>query len=278
MKSNESTFHGKRRGFFRSSTAETHFRTGRLWEDRFKSVIVEDCVAAKTISAYIDLNSVCAGMVKDPADCRWSSYGEAIGGGSKGNGKTARAGLVRALRAHKGWAVEKSEKPTGRDARRKRSGRARVEARRTPSARLSVRASYRGAKCCLSGEVFHGRGGDPKQVFRERGVCERPRSFRKEGQGQGRKMRGGCGRDGVESEGFEEGSLDYPAGATATALRSGPARHLRIGDSTKGGFRAVLQKGNSCAAVFQAPGSSMKPSSLRIRVGWRIFRRAFASI
>ncbi len=114
-----------------------HSRTGRLWEDRFKSVIVEDGVAAKTISAYIDLNPVRAGMVKDPADYRWSSYGEAIGGGSKGNGKTARAGLVRALRAHQAieadadlWAsgvsreyrkllmagaVEKSAERVGRD-------------------------------------------------------------------------------------------------------------------------------------------------------------------
>ena len=84
----------------------THSRTGRLWEDRFKSVIVEDGVAAKTISAYIDLNPVRAGMVKDPADYRWSSYGEAIGGGAKGNGKTARAGLVRALRAHQGAGAD----------------------------------------------------------------------------------------------------------------------------------------------------------------------------
>ena len=83
-----------------------HSRTGRLWEDRFKSVIVEDGVAAKTIAAYIDLNPVRAGMVKDPADYRWSSYGEAIGGGSKGNGKTARAGLVRALRAHHGTPAD----------------------------------------------------------------------------------------------------------------------------------------------------------------------------
>jgi hypothetical protein len=67
---------------------------------------VEDGVAAKTISAYIDLNPVRAGMVKDPADYRWSSYGEAIGGGSKGNGKTARAGLVRALRAHQGISAD----------------------------------------------------------------------------------------------------------------------------------------------------------------------------
>jgi REP element-mobilizing transposase RayT len=83
-------------------------RTGRLWEDRFKSVIVEDGVAAKTIAAYIDLNPVRAGMVTDPAEYRWSSYGEAIGGGAKGNGKTARAGLVRALRAHKGFAADAS--------------------------------------------------------------------------------------------------------------------------------------------------------------------------
>jgi REP element-mobilizing transposase RayT len=84
----------------------THSRTGRLWEDRFKSVIVEDGVAAKTMAAYIDLNPVRAGMVKDPAEYRWSSYGEAIGGGAKGNGKKARAGLVRAIRAHKGCAAD----------------------------------------------------------------------------------------------------------------------------------------------------------------------------
>ena len=84
----------------------THRRTGTLWEDRFKSVIVEDGVAAKTMAAYIDLNPVRAGMVKDPADYRWSSYGEAIGGGPRGNGKKARAGLVRALRAHQGVTAD----------------------------------------------------------------------------------------------------------------------------------------------------------------------------
>jgi len=84
----------------------THRRTGRLWEDRFKSVIVEDGVACKTVAAYIDLNPVRAGMVKDPAGYRWSSYGEAVGGGAKGNGKKARAGLVRAMRAHKGMGAD----------------------------------------------------------------------------------------------------------------------------------------------------------------------------
>ena len=83
-----------------------HSRTGTLWEDRFKSVIVEDGTAARTMAAYIDLNPVRAGMVADPADYRWSSYGEAVGGrvkgdsltrsGVMGNGKKAREGLVRA--------------------------------------------------------------------------------------------------------------------------------------------------------------------------------------
>ena len=84
---------------------KVHQRTGRLWEDRFKSVIVEDGAASRTIAAYIDLNPVRAGLVKDPADYRWSSYGEAVGGGGKGLGYKARAGLVRALRAHQGVAA-----------------------------------------------------------------------------------------------------------------------------------------------------------------------------
>ena len=49
------------------------------------------------MAAYIDLNPVRAGMVEDPADYRWSSYGEAVGGGPRGNGKKAREGLVRAI-------------------------------------------------------------------------------------------------------------------------------------------------------------------------------------
>ena len=83
-----------------------HSRKGTLWEERFKSVIVESGVAARTIAAYIDLNPVRAGMVKDPADYRWSSYGEAVGGGAKGNGKKAREGLVRAYSCDQGVGFE----------------------------------------------------------------------------------------------------------------------------------------------------------------------------
>ena len=77
-------------------------RRGNLWEETFKSVVVEDGLASKTMAAYIDLNPVRAGMVADPAEYRWSSYGEAVGGGIKGNGKKAREGLVRACMSHQG--------------------------------------------------------------------------------------------------------------------------------------------------------------------------------
>jgi REP element-mobilizing transposase RayT len=87
----------------------THERQGTLWEERFKSVIVESGIAARTMAAYIDLNPVRAGMASDPADYRWSSYGEAVGGGPKGNGKKAREGLVRACMSHHGASFE-SEK------------------------------------------------------------------------------------------------------------------------------------------------------------------------
>ena len=42
----------------------------------------------------------------NPEEYRWSGYGEAIGAGAKGSGKKARAGLVRAMRAHKGVAAD----------------------------------------------------------------------------------------------------------------------------------------------------------------------------
>jgi putative transposase len=115
----------------------THHRSGTLWEERYKSVIVEDGVAARTMAAYIDLNPVRAGMVSDPADYRWSSYGEAIGGGKKGNGKKAREGLVRACLGHQAVGFEAEQwKDASRVYRRlmgialgKRSGKAEVESR-----------------------------------------------------------------------------------------------------------------------------------------------------
>jgi hypothetical protein len=67
-----------------------HKRSGTLWEERFKSVLVENAEGAKAaVAAYIDLNPVRAKTVADPKDYRWSGYGEACGGG-----KPAREGLI----------------------------------------------------------------------------------------------------------------------------------------------------------------------------------------
>ena len=60
---------------------KSHQRFGPLWSERFKSVIVEnDPVVVKTMAAYIDLNPVRAGLVKDPKDYRFCGYAEALSG------------------------------------------------------------------------------------------------------------------------------------------------------------------------------------------------------
>jgi putative transposase len=58
-----------------------HENEGTLWGDRFGSVVVEDEPRAlSVVAAYIDLNPVRAGMVKDPGEYRHSGYGRAMGG------------------------------------------------------------------------------------------------------------------------------------------------------------------------------------------------------
>ncbi len=74
-------------------------------------------------------------MVADPAEYRWSSYGEAVGGGTKGNGKKSREGLVRACMSHHGVGFEADKwKEASRIYRRamglalgRKSGRAAVD-------------------------------------------------------------------------------------------------------------------------------------------------------
>lgn len=68
-------------------------RRGTLWEERFKSILVEGRGhALATLAAYIDLNAVRAGLVEDPKEYRYCGYGEAEGGSLK-----ARAGLARVM-------------------------------------------------------------------------------------------------------------------------------------------------------------------------------------
>jgi len=59
-----------------------HGRRGVLWEERFKSELVESGHAARRVAAYIDLNPVRARLVTDPKSWRWSGYGEAVAGKS----------------------------------------------------------------------------------------------------------------------------------------------------------------------------------------------------
>jgi len=61
-----------------------HNRKGFLWGERFKSVIVENGEKMINCLAYIDLNSVRAGMVERPEEYRWGSLGYHVQTGNKG--------------------------------------------------------------------------------------------------------------------------------------------------------------------------------------------------
>jgi putative transposase len=82
-------------------------RLGTLWEERFRSVLVEGAGhALAAMSAYIDLNPVRARLVDDPKDYRWCGYAEAVAGK-----KPARLGLqtvVRALQQGREESIGKS--------------------------------------------------------------------------------------------------------------------------------------------------------------------------
>ncbi len=75
----------------------TRGRKGTLWEDRFRSVLVEGSggwsrdglSGLLAVAAYIDLNPVRAGIVGDPKDYRWCGYAAAVAGN-----KASRQGLA----------------------------------------------------------------------------------------------------------------------------------------------------------------------------------------
>jgi putative transposase len=54
---------------------KTHQRTGTLFEGRYKSTLIQTERYLLACMAYIDLNPVRAGMVAQPQDYPWSSYG-----------------------------------------------------------------------------------------------------------------------------------------------------------------------------------------------------------
>ncbi len=89
-----------------------HNRKGTLWMERFKSVIVEDGEALRTMACYIDLNPVRAGLVEDPKDYRWCGYAEAVAGEV-----AARRGLCQVMdRPRDGWDSSQGPQGAARDA------------------------------------------------------------------------------------------------------------------------------------------------------------------
>jgi REP element-mobilizing transposase RayT len=70
-------------------------RRGTLWEQRFRSVLVQSGDALMTMAAYIDLNPIRAGMVELPEDYRWSGYAEAMAGR-----RTAKSALKAIVETH----------------------------------------------------------------------------------------------------------------------------------------------------------------------------------
>ncbi len=86
-------------------------RRGTLWEDRFRSVLVEGKGnALRAMAAYIDLNPVRAKICDDPKDYRWCGYAEAVAGG-----RLAREAL-RWLAALNPYGGMKPEIPTAKAA------------------------------------------------------------------------------------------------------------------------------------------------------------------
>ena len=83
-----------------------HGRRGVLCSERFKSVIVKSATESSARAVYFDSLPVRAGLVEDPAEYRFCSYGEAVGGGSSESVKKAREGLVRAVLWDEGVGFE----------------------------------------------------------------------------------------------------------------------------------------------------------------------------
>ncbi len=72
-------------------------RKGTLWEERFKSIIVQGEERTLAIMAlYIDLNPVRAGLVTDPASYPYCGFAEAVAGGH-----IARWGITRVAPARR---------------------------------------------------------------------------------------------------------------------------------------------------------------------------------
>jgi len=124
----------------------THNRKGTLFEERFKSVLVEDGHALRLMAAYIDLNPLRAGIVKDPLDYKWCGYTGAVSGNvdrrrglqiimSESNDQRpandperVQAEQWRTIhKRYRRWLFERGRETHHRDGRQKKRGFSRTE-------------------------------------------------------------------------------------------------------------------------------------------------------
>ncbi len=62
-------------GVYTQLTNRTHGRVGHVFQGRFKAILVDKDNYLLELARYVVLNPVRAGMVQDPGQWRWSSYG-----------------------------------------------------------------------------------------------------------------------------------------------------------------------------------------------------------
>ena len=55
-------------------------KNGRLWQGRFKSMVIQDTAYFLECVSYIEANPVRAGLTSSPADYLWSSYRDRVFG------------------------------------------------------------------------------------------------------------------------------------------------------------------------------------------------------
>jgi len=70
-------------------------KVGHLWQDRYRSAVVERDNYLLECGRYIERNPLRAGIVKDPREYPWSSYG--VYGYGKGDGLTDRHDLYEVM-------------------------------------------------------------------------------------------------------------------------------------------------------------------------------------
>ena len=68
-------------GVYSQLTNRAHGRVGHVFQGRFKAIVVDKDNYLLELARYVVLNPVRAGMVQDPSQWRWSSYGAILAPG-----------------------------------------------------------------------------------------------------------------------------------------------------------------------------------------------------